>query len=275
MAVTRVRLDYLRPIPNFRLSLAGGFDLYWGVTTIGHWTPSFMPEYASEEPGAVWTPLLDAPTESLSALAVGPKRAALYIPWIFRLKVYDGASLVLTSEPRGVQCGLNRHDYLIWREIVRRNALGLRKYQGNQGYLLRRRSTGSLCSECRDEVIGGEAKSDCTTCYGTGYTGGYFPPQYMPGDWESAPPSGYNMSLSENGPQEQHVSQLRTLADPACEFKDVWVDISSNYRYEIQKIDLSEYRGVPTSQLLDVSKLPASNIVYKFPINTQPPAIIE
>lgn len=269
-AATRVRLDYLRPIPNFERSAAGGFDLYWSVTTLGGLSPTFMPEYSTEDPLAAWTPLLDDPTSNLFALAVAPRQPRLYVPWKFRVKVYDGVTLLLTSDPYDVGFGLNRHDYLHWREITRRLDLGFRKYQGIPGHLLRRKTTGPRCTECLDEVMDAEAKSDCPTCYGTGYLGGYHPPMPLLGDWESAPPSGYNMSVTENGPAEMHKAKLRAMANPSCEFKDIWVDASCNYRYEIQKIDLDEFRGVPTAQILDVSKLPASHAVYRFPIDLEP-----
>jgi len=264
---TKVKLEAFRVVPNFNKTSTGGFDFFWKVKTIGHWTPSFNIEYATEDESSTWTTLLPAPITGFFALNLAPKQSRLYIPWIFRLKIFDGAELLFTSDLITVETVLNKHDFLIWREIVRRHYIKFNKYNGRPGVLLRKKMVGEKCTKCSDEILGDTVNSECKICYGTNYIGGYYTPIAMPGDWLSAPPSGYNITLEVSGPEEKHVTRIEVMPEPGCEFMDIWVDAASNYRYQITKIDLTEFRGVPTSQLLEVTKLPESNVVYSLPLD--------
>lgn len=247
-----------------------------------HWTvstdiasPSFMPEWSfTEESGGNWNPALEYNTSVMYALGVGPQRLTFSQLPFFRIKVYDSdtGNLVYTSESESVKVTQNQHDFLIWREILRRENLGQVKYNGIPGWLLRRREGGPKCTNCLDPILGGEAESDCPLCFGTGYLSGYFTPQPMYGDWSGEPPYDINTTLEEVGPSQAQAEKpmLMAQAFPETNFKDVWVDSSTNFRFEIQKQRKNQFRGWPINQMLTLSLLPPSDPAYKVQVPVGP-----
>ena len=78
------------------------------------------------------------------------------------------------SEPGSTQ--EDRH--LVAREIVRREALLLRRFNGSFAAFLLRRQSGERCSACWDSTLKRRMRSNCRTCFDTGFTGGYSKPYY-------------------------------------------------------------------------------------------------
>jgi hypothetical protein len=205
------------------------------------------------------------------AIGVGPNTPSFSQIPFFRIKVYESQNggLVYTSRPETVKSSQNQHDFLIWREILRRENLGQVKYNGILGWLLRRREGGAKCTNCLDPILGGEAQSDCPVCFGTGYISGYFTPQQMYADWTGSPHST-STKLEAVGPSQVNQLVMMTAAFPETNFKDVWVDSSSNYRYEIQKQRKNQFRGWPINQMLTLSLLPPSDPAYRVQVPTGP-----
>lgn len=245
-----------------------------------HWTistdiasPSFMPEWSfTKEAEGEWYPALQSNTSVMYALGIGPQRLTFsQIPY-FRIKVYNSqtGNLSYTSEPSTVKVTQNQHDFLIWREILRRENLGQIKYNGIPGWLLRRREGGERCTSCLDPILGGESDSNCPLCFGTGYLSGYFAPQPMYGDFAGQPPEDMSPKLEAVGPSQVDKPMLMTQAFPETNFKDVWVDASTNFRFEIQKQKRNQFRGWPINQMLTLSLLPSSDPAYKVQVPIGP-----
>lgn len=266
-------INSLWVVPNFDKTLQGGFSVHWTIST-NIPVPLFVPEYSSIESGEVWTPVVDSPISSMSVNGVGPKKISFSSMPFFRIKVYDSEdnSLKYTSTPETVKVGQNQHDFLIWREILRRENLGQTKYNGVKGWLLRRREVGAKCTNCIDEILGAQLKSDCPVCYGTGYLSGYFTPQLMYGDWQEGPPYSTSTKLEAVGPSQVRKTVIMTTAFPETNFKDVWVDASTNFRYEIQEQRKNQFRGWPINQMLTLSILPPSDPAYRVSVPAYDPS---
>jgi hypothetical protein len=65
------------------------------------------------------------------------------------------------------------------REIVRRRNVIFQHHSGTPTYVYIRKKTGTFCPVCFDQELMRTTISDCTTCYGTGYVGGYYTPIYV------------------------------------------------------------------------------------------------
>ena len=202
-------------------------------------------------------------------LNVGTIQKSFQFLPVFRLKVYNSSVLQYASPAYNISYQLKKHDYLIWREMFRRESLGLNKYIGTPGYLLRRMVSGTPCPRCLDEILNDPAEANCPVCYGTSFNGGYYSPQFIAGDWVNSPPVDDTV-LTDNGVSEASKTQIKTLSVPIAKFKDIWVDASTNTRYEIQKRELGQFRGYSVTQILEVSKLPATDISYRFPVDLTP-----
>jgi len=70
--------------------------------------------------------------------------------------------------------GENRHLTAI--EIIRRELLLLRRYNGTYVAFFIKNDTGEKCVDCWDSVLQRTTRSDCKGCYGTGYQVGYSQP---------------------------------------------------------------------------------------------------
>lgn len=266
----KFQFERLWVAPNFGCApaVSGGYNLYWEATA-WKFTATYVPEYSFD--GEDWTAAVGSPTANLFALNVGPPRTSVLGSPVFRLKAFNGATLRFTSEPFDSRNRLAKSDYLVWREIVRRETLGLNKFTGINGFLLRKIVQGAKCTTCLDEVTGEPSMSNCPTCFGTGYLGGYHTPMPLRGDWTSSPPASSETKQEGTGIVDSHVAVVHALPFPLAKFGDVWVDIATNIRYYVAKpTEENQYRGVPTSQEITVSRLPVSDAAYKVPVTLTP-----
>lgn len=176
------------------------------------------------------------------------------------------ATGVYVSQP--VQCWgeLSEKDWLLAREIVRKETVRQSGLAGRQGYLLKRRRTGAVCS-CVDPLTGEVVNSDCPECYGTGIKTGYFAPQpcvcfaVEPRDQQE------ELEFDSRGQTAPSMSQARALAVPPINERDIWVDANSDERWSVEKVThAAELRGVPLVVSLVLCQVPFSDIIYKIPV---------
>ena len=62
------------------------------------------------------------------------------------------------------------------REIIRKRDLVLNHHSGQTFLAYIRRTHGQFCTVCFDPTLQRVTKSNCTSCYGTGFAYGYYPP---------------------------------------------------------------------------------------------------
>ena len=163
---------------------------------------------------------------------------------------------------------MERREYLRYREILRRKQLFFTKTPCSPGWLLRRRIHGAKCTVCCDEVLHSPVDSNCTTCYGTGITGGYYPLVAMRGDWSQGHVPRVTSQTAKEAPGPSQVQKARVTLFPLPDAKseDVWIDQGTTYRYLIEKTEPEQYAGSLIGQVLEVSRLPAHHPVYNFPL---------
>jgi hypothetical protein len=161
---------------------------------------------------------------------------------------------------------LQKENYLVMKEIVRKEYLNLKKKGGIQGFLLKRKEWGETCPDCTgydiEEVINGS----CPICYGTGITGGYYAGiEY----WISITPNARDRSVNEGGlgTMNPQTRMARGVAYPWIDSGDIWVDAQTNERYIIRKIQhVAEMEGKPIVYNLQLNRLPETDISMDIPI---------
>lgn len=263
----RAKLVYLRIVPTMIKASAGGFDFYWDVQSSGFTgAPTFKIQSAHTEAGP-WTDLLVAPTTLYAAAGLGPKRLSFQEEPFFRLVVMNGLSTVLQTEPVTPAFARNRHDFLLYREMIRRENLGLAKYHGEPGILLRRIIYGTKCTACLDETLNDVATNECFPCHGTGFTGGYYPPISIFTDLTDDTSQPNNSVLEATGPTENRIVQALFPAYPSVKFKDIYINPASGQRHEIQASSDDEFRGYSIRQIVTMSRLPITDPAYQIPVS--------
>lgn len=255
-----------RVVPNHLPGSTGGYSLYWRVST-GGFTPLFMPQVSIDGAGD-WTDLLEDPTDDLSAVNIGPKFLSFTHPVAFRLLILDeNEEVFATSSEISPEHVMNRHDWLMYREMLRREEKGLNKYNGIPGFLLRRRQSGTKCPDCMDETLDTPSSTECETCLGTGWTGGYYAPLPMMADWvEGAAPS-FTTVQDQAGPNQVEKIAIYIMPFPDVKFKDVWIDKATDHRFEVTSTPVKSdlFRSLPTNQIVTLSRIPLSDPVYSIP----------
>jgi hypothetical protein len=161
--------------------------------------------------------------------------------------------------------GLNTHDQAIVNEIMRKEQLQLEQYSGACGYLYKRRHWGVRCTVCTDFNTGESKNANCSTCYGTGFVGGYFDPVRY---WIA--PSNKSQRRTSIEPTQGTVDPVvelgRGVACPWVESYDVWVSSRSDARYIIHTVKDVRYRDVPIIfDPIELRLAPGRDPVYKLP----------
>ena len=177
--------------------------------------------------------------------------------------VVAGTSYHSTPEPTlGVW---NTHDWLIARDVVRKEYLRLKRYAGVLGHLLKRREHGPKCTACLDWDTEDVVNTDCAFCYGTGYIGGYYDaiPYYM-----DLSGSATNRDVRQPfGESDNRKHTGRSVAYPMLNSYDLWVDGDKNKRYIVRQVeDTVEIKGRPLVYTSELRELPASSTEYSVPL---------
>lgn len=194
----------------------------------------------------------------------------------YRVTVTSSASGADTyaSKPQPATGNLNKKDWLRSKAILRNEDIRLRKEAGQEGYLLKRRLYGTACPDCLDYQTGEVRNPQCSTCYGTGFTDGYFAP--------------YGCFYAELG-VHAHRSEIqdsargtiddlprttgRMINTPQVFSYDVWVDKDSDFRWIIHSVkNLVEVRGIPIIVQAEMRLAPFTHPVYSIDITGQVPA---
>ena len=190
--------------------------------------------------------------------------------WAYRVVANDGAR-DYHSMPEPMYGVWNRHDWLIARDVVRKEYLALRKFTGTLGYLLKRREYGVACTNpaCLDWDTELPKISDCPLCFGTGFLRGYYDaiPYWV--DFSSA--ESAKDVMQPFGTVNPTIRAARCVAYPLLDEYDVWVDADKNLRYVIRKLkDAVALRSKTMVYTGEFHALPHGRPEYRVPLDQAP-----
>jgi len=251
-------------VPNVIKASTGGFDVYWDIEMTGVFTPKFYLEIGPTELGP-WAAVDNTPLYSLKG--VGPKQLNNQVEYFFRIviKNNDTGEVVSTSIGYTSEKSLSKRDRLLYREMVRREALTLDKFNGADFLLFRRIVNGTPCTDCVDEILQQPASNECPSCYGIGFLGGYYKKGILRINVNADDDS--KLSQQASGPQELSLVSGNFPGYPIVKFKDIMVDPSTNKRYEIVSTIEDQFHTYNIRQTVIMSRLPPSDPSYQVPIN--------
>lgn len=219
------------------------------------------PEDNAEDPDFV---TVAGPTTGNTLIDVQQRKFSKVEYGVYRVRLETGRG-VHYSAAHLCAGNLVRHDYLIVKDIVRREFLGLQKLRGTRGILLSRKHWGELCPQCLDYQTGMVTDEQCPVCYGTKYVGGYHAPQDM---WMAEERLERRTRRDEPIGMNSNRTQLATtVAYPFLNTEDVWVSTQQDMRWFVQSCnDNSSFRGVPVLFNVELRLAPPSDIIYDVPI---------
>ena len=189
----------------------------------------------------------------------------------YRVIASDGVN-EFASTPEATLGVWNRHDLLIARDVVRKEYLLLKQYNGTLGYLLKRRNYGVPCSNpnCLDPDLLIPVSDSCPECFGTGFQNGYFNALAYYIDL-GAFASSKDVAIPI-GTIDSRTRLGRCVAYPRVDEYDIWVDGDKNKRYVIREVErLVEIKGKPLVYKLKLNELSVSAAEYRIPLDQPVP----
>ena len=240
-----------------------GFSFSWavggGLPDLGPW---FFTIEESQGTGDTFVPisprLKDTYHWADSVRRIPEKDANLS----YRVRL-ETASDVYTSHPVGPWLDIKRRDYLLIKDVMRREVLHARTLGGTTSALWVKNIFGPRCTVCLDPVTNSVRNSKCPVCMGTGFAPPYHGPYQM---WTSFSVSNAQLEFTEDGSgtnQDKPLS-VRMIGSVGIRKGDVVVDSANDKHYMVMSSqDLAELRRIPVVQDLAVSEMPTTDIAYK------------
>jgi hypothetical protein len=252
---------YVTAAPN------GTKVIEWRLNTcfpIPYGTPEFYIEFARS--AGEWERLNEDEPVVNSCVYVDPeKRRCGYDNNVYYRVVMVVGGETYNSKPERTIGVWNKHDWLIARDVVRKEYLRLKRYVGTFGYLLRKREHGVPCTDCQDFDTEETISANCGGCFGTGIIGGYYDaiPYYV----DLSGTASQRDVQSPFGDVDNRRRSARAVAYPMVTTYDLWIDADKNKRYVIRQVEMSvEIKGRPLVYNFELRELPANAIEYQIPL---------
>lgn len=147
-------------------------------------------------------------------------------------------------------------------EILRKEELLLRQYLKRPAKFLIRKTEGQYCT-CWDATKNRSLTSSCSSCFKTGFLGGYYTPiaGYI---GEMPKPEQLRILLGIEMNSTQNV--LWTINYPALSPADIIVDTNANTRYRVVRVEPTNLQGYKIKQTVITELIQLGDIVYTVPL---------
>ena len=179
----------------------------------------------------------------------------------YRVTATAGTETAFVVEPTGDY--LPRRQMLLRRKMHRDIRVGF-KFNSVPLIILKRRHWGLRCQVCFDALTKKVTNSRCTTCYGTGFEGGYFTPVRLDG---RVSVENIQTQITDQDKVEVNHKTLTILDYPIVEADDIVAELRQNKRYIVVTATRTELRTVPVHQRVVLSELSTDSIEYRLIIN--------
>lgn len=156
--------------------------------------------------------------------------------------------------------------------MQRYNQLNLyNKLYGTAVFYYQKKTTGSRCTHCYDEVTHKVLTSDCQYCYGTGFVGGFHPPLQL-----------YITITQENVLKEDTVASGAAITDTATATFPGYINIQEgdvvrdaiNGLWEVSRMVKAQYlQQAVIFSLVKISKVKAGNPKYNLSLPDKVPLV--
>lgn len=196
----------------------------------------------------------------LTVLSAGVHRNYYYViraASISKKGFRDSAPFVLEHDPDHIAL-----------ELVRKKNVYLRVNGGVSLAVLIKKTWGSKCSRCYNQEKKLPSDPDCPSCFGTGFTGGFMRPVFVPGLLN--PPKKVIVDAGMEFDPSAVYGELSN--NPILQVKDVIVDRKMNIRYTVENITPTSRRMHLVSQILTLLRVDENSILYTIAIQEPPHA---
>ncbi len=241
-------------------------DLFWEVADYytGQPTDEMILAYTfqifrSESPLGPWEPLSPVFQNRYYFRDVSPALLNRWRNLYYLLRITDQRTNV--TQDFGPTAQLAEPD-LIAMEIMRQEDVLFREFAGRKCWLFPVRTFGGYCV-CYDRVKGKRTRSNCVTCYDTGFLGGYLSPIEC---FIQIDPSPKNNQMTQLGQQQTTNASGRLISFPPVKPNDILVE-AENKRWKVVTVAMTTRLRAVVHQELTLHQIPIGDVEYKLPIN--------
>lgn len=148
-----------------------------------------------------------------------------------------------------------------------------KRFNGVRMILLKKRHWGTRCPDCYDPTTRAVTKEHCLTCYGTGFTDGYWNPAVVYG--RIYPPDNIEAVTSTRDKKESSQHLLTMLDVPRLQDGDLVIEADTNHRHVVRTQKQTELRRKSVHQQVTTSLIDHASIEYQIPVDerTAPPLL--
>lgn len=130
-----------------------------------------------------------------------------------------------------------------------------------------RRRTGIPCPVCFDPVQKKRSVSNCQSCFGTNWVGGFYDPIDA---WVDFTPNPKNALITQWGETQENMTRVLMANFPLVFPGDIIRELRTNRLWRIgQRVNVTEKRRVTLLQFPEVTQIKPGDIEYKLPIDEQ------
>lgn len=147
-------------------------------------------------------------------------------------------------------------------ELVRKKDVYLTTKGGISVGVLIKKTWGAKCSRCWNQARLMADDIDCPECYGTGFSGGYMNPVFIPALFN--PPK--NVIVDAGLKYEPYNVYAEFSNHPILDNGDVVIDRKQNIRYTIEQINVTSRRMHFISQIALLNRVDENSVVYTIEI---------
>lgn len=167
--------------------------------------------------------------------------------------------VVSVVEPR-----LDGPQRLLKRKILRDESLTFKKLNGVEIAVVKRMRWGPRCTVCWDKTTKAVTRANCSTCFGTGFSPGYFAPIMTLGRRGTLPSA---KQITPQGVSDYRPTQVTILDAPKVEPDDILVFLKDNKRFLVKAVIQTELKTVGVHQKLEVSEIARSSVEYRLVVD--------
>lgn len=250
-----IGFDYVRVYPVYPT----GFDVTWeliGAGALGKYTFSIQKSANGDD----WEDIAQV-TDSNNYIDTSTPASIRHTQVYYRVHVLSPLGEEATSEAVITYNNPEKKTFLLAKEIVRRANLLYREMNGVELAVLKRKMWGEKCV-CRHSITGGTIDSQCVSCYGLEYKGGYHTPVYIYGHIEPVPVTERQSTEVGNTDVSNTTGIISNY--PLLRKGDIIVELHNNNRWYIKDVQLTEAKRFPVSQRFQISLIERTDVIYKY-----------
>lgn len=151
---------------------------------------------------------------------------------------------------------------LIAYEIMRQEDILFREFIGRRCWLFPVKTFGPKCV-CYDPVHSRRTRSNCLTCFDTGYLGGFHAPIEC---FVQFDPSANTPTLAPIMEQQSSNTMVRLISFPPVRPKDILIE-TENRRWRVVTVQSTQRLRAVVHQEITVHEIPRGDIEFKLPVS--------